>query len=97
MTNKKIKFGTHPTFYGENNITFAFQKGEIGFELEVGNENYRHRSILTMENALVLKNQIEDALISYDEFMVAYGESTGNKKTLEELAQGCSKCPRNAL
>lgn len=80
MTNKKVKFGTHPTFYGENNITFAFQKGEIGFELEVGNENYRHRSILTMENALGLKNQIEDALISYDEFMIAYGENAGNKK-----------------
>jgi hypothetical protein len=75
MTNKKVKFVTYPTFYGENNITFAFQKGEIGFELEVGNENYRHRSILTMENALELKNQIEDALVSYDEFMNAYGES----------------------
>ena len=69
---KKVKFGTSPTFYGENNITFAFQKGEIGFELEVGNENYRHRSILTMENALELKNKIEDALVSYDEFMNAY-------------------------
>lgn len=73
MTNKKVKFVTYPTFYGENNITFAFQKGEIGFELEVGNQNYRHRSILTMENALELKNQIEDALVSYDEFMNAYG------------------------
>ena len=72
MNNKKVHFGTHPTFYGENNITFAFQKGEIGFELEVGNENYRHRSILTMENALELKNKIEDALVSYDEFMNAY-------------------------
>ena len=75
MTNKKVKFGTYPTFYGENNITFAFQKGEIGFELEVGNENYRHRSILTMENALELKNQIEDALVSYDEFMTSYIKS----------------------
>jgi hypothetical protein len=74
MTNKKVKFVTYPTFYGENNITFAFQKGEIGFELEVGNENYRHRSILTMENALELKNKIEDALVSYDEFMNAYGK-----------------------
>lgn len=72
MTNKKVKFGTYPTFYGENNITFAFQKGEIGFELEIGNENYRHRSIITMENALELKNQIEDALVSYDEFMTSY-------------------------
>lgn len=24
--------------------------------------------------------KIEDALVSYDEFMVAYGESKGNKK-----------------
>ena len=74
MANKKVNFVTYPTFYGENNITFAFQKGEIGFELEVGNENYRHRSILTMENALELKNQIEDALVSYDEFMTSYGK-----------------------
>ena len=74
MTSKKVKFVTYPTFYGENNITFAFQKGEIGFELEVGNENYRHRSILTMENALELKKQIENALNSYDEFMNAYGK-----------------------
>lgn len=74
MTNKKVNFGTHATFYGENNIAIAFQKGEIGFELEVGNENYRHRSILTVENALELKKKIEDALISYDEFMNAYGK-----------------------
>lgn len=74
MKNKQIKFGTYPTFYGENNITLAFENGEIGFELEVGDETYRHRSILTLENALELKRQIENALSSYEEFMKSYGK-----------------------
>ena len=74
MTKNQIKFGTYPTFYGKDNITFAFQNGELGFELEVGNETYRHRSILTLENALELKEQIENALDAYDTFMESYGE-----------------------
>lgn len=75
MTNKKITFQTSPTFYGENNITLAFQKGEIGFELEIGSDTCRHRDILTLENALELKRQIENALIAYDEFIESYGET----------------------
>ena len=75
MTNKKITFQTSPTFYGENNITIAFQKGEIGFELMIEDDTCRHRDILTLENALELKRQIENALIAYDEFMKSYGEN----------------------
>lgn len=75
MTNKKITFQTSPTFYGENNITLAFQNGEIGFELEIEDDTCRHRDILTLENALELKRQIENALIAYDEFMQSYGET----------------------
>lgn len=74
MTKKQIKFGTYSTFYGENNIALAFQNGELGFELEVGDETYRHRSILTLENALELKEKIENALDSYDTFMESYGK-----------------------
>lgn len=75
MTNKKITFHTSPTFYGENNITLAFEKGEIGFELMIEDDTCRHRDILTLENALELKRQIENALIAYDEFMKSYGET----------------------
>ena len=74
MTKKQIKFGTYPTFYGENNVPHAFEKGEMGFELEVSDETYRHRSILTLENALELKEKIESALSVYDEFMKSYGK-----------------------
>ena len=74
MKNKQIKFGTYSTFYGENNIAFAFKNGELGFELEVSDETYRHRSILTLENALELKEKIENALSAYDEFMKSYGK-----------------------
>ena len=74
MTNKKITFQTSPTFYGDNNVTLAFQKGEIGFELMIEDDTCRHRDILTLENALELKRQIENALSAYDEFMKSYGK-----------------------
>ena len=73
MTNNtKITFGTSPTFYGEDNIRIAFDQGEIGFELEIGTETYRNRYILTLDNALELKEQIENSLVSYDTFMQSY-------------------------
>ena len=74
MTKTQIKFGTYPTFYGKDNVTFAFENGELGFELEVGNETYRHRTILTLENALELKKKIENSLDAYDTFMKSYGK-----------------------
>ena len=75
MTIKKIKIGTYPTFYGDNNVSFAFEKGEMVFELEVGCDTYRHKSILTLENVLELKNQIENALIAHDKFMKEYSNA----------------------
>ena len=73
MTNNtKITFGTSPTFYGKDNIRIAFDQGEIGFELEIETETYRNRYILTLDNALELKEQIENSLVSYDTFMQTY-------------------------
>ena len=67
--NKEINFGTHPLRYGNNKITEAFTKKEIGFELEIKTENYVHREILDLEMAKILKKKIEDSIKAYEEFM----------------------------
>jgi hypothetical protein len=67
--NKEINFGTHPLRYGNNNVTVAFTKKEMGFELEIKNEIYVHREILDLEMAKNLKKKIEDAIKAYEEFM----------------------------
>ena len=68
-TDKKVILGLHPIRYGNNNITEAFTKKEIGFELEVRTGNSAHREILNLEMVIKLKEQIEKSLESYDEFM----------------------------
>jgi hypothetical protein len=69
MKNKTVTISTHPLRYGNENVTEAFETNKIGFELEVRTETYRHSDILDLETVLNLKNQIENALKSYDEFM----------------------------
>ncbi len=69
MKNKTVTVSTHPLRYGNDNITEAFETKKIGFELQVRTETYRHSVILNLETVLDLKEQIENALKSYDEFM----------------------------
>jgi hypothetical protein len=65
---KKITFETSPLYYGKNNITDAFQKGEyFGFELAFCDEKSTQRNILTLDQVLELKKQIDNALIACDE------------------------------
>ena len=67
--DRQITFGIHPTRYGRNNITEAFEKKELGFELEVRNFNSVLRNILTLEEVLDLQEQINKAIDAYNEFM----------------------------
>ena len=41
----------------------------------IEDDTCRHRNILTLENALELKRQIENSLTAYDEFMKSYEEN----------------------
>ena len=68
-TDRKITLGVHPTRYGNNNAVEAFEKKELGFELEVRNWNSVLRNILTLEEVLSLQEQINNAIDSYWEFM----------------------------
>ena len=67
--DRQISFGIHPTRYGNNNITEAFENKELGFELEVRNFNSVLRNILTLEEVLNLQEQINTALDAYNDFM----------------------------
>jgi hypothetical protein len=68
-TDRTITLGVHPTRYGNNNAVEAFEKKELGFELEVRNWNSVLRNILTLEEVLSLQEQINNAIDSYWEFM----------------------------
>lgn len=68
-TDRKISLGVYPTRYGNNNITEAFEKKELGFELEVRDCNSVLRNILTLEEVLSLQEQINNAVDAYNEFM----------------------------
>lgn len=72
MTNKRLSFSTHPTYYGNGNMTEAFETGEIGFELELAEDTKKIRFIITHQEALELKSMIEKSLLSYDEFKESY-------------------------
>ena len=67
--DRQISFGIHPTRYGHNNITEAFEKKELGFELEVRNFNSVLRNILTLEEVLDLQEKINKAIDAYNDFM----------------------------
>lgn len=67
--SKKVSIGTYPLRYCNNNVSEAFTKKEIGFELEIKTENSIHREILDLESVKNLQEQIIKALVSYDEFM----------------------------
>jgi hypothetical protein len=67
--DRQISFGVHPTRYGYNNVTEAFEKKELGFELEVRNFNSVLRNILTLEEVLDLQEKINKAIDVYNEFM----------------------------
>ena len=67
--DRKITLGVHPTRYGNNNITEAFEKKELGFELEVRNFNSVLRNILTLDEVLNLQEQINTAIDAYNDFM----------------------------
>jgi len=68
-TDRKISLGVYPLRYGNNNITEAFEKKELGFELEVRDCNSVLRNILTLEEVLSLQKQINNAVDAYNEFM----------------------------
>lgn len=67
--DRKITLGVHPLRYGNNNVTEAFEKKELRFELEVKILNSVLRNILTLEEVLNLKEQIKTAIDTYWEFM----------------------------
>ena len=68
-TDRTITLRVHPTRYGNNNAVEAFEKKELGFELEVQNQNSNLRNILTLEEVLNLKEQINNAIDAYWEFV----------------------------
>jgi hypothetical protein len=68
-TTKTITFHTYPLRYGNGNVTEAFQKKEIGFEMEIKDDQSAQRNILTLEQTIDLKSKIEDAITNYYEFM----------------------------
>ena len=68
MTNKKLSLTTHPTRYGNGNLTEAFETGEIGFELELSNDTQQIRFIMTHQEVIRLKDMIEKSLLSFDKF-----------------------------
>ncbi len=70
-----IKLVIYPLRYGKDNLVEAFMTGECGCELEISTETSVQRSILTIEQTMDLKRQIESALLSYDEFKRHYAEA----------------------
>ena len=66
---KKIKLHLFPTRYGNDNLTEAFQKKEIAFELELSDLQSTQRNILSLDEVLHLKEQIENAMDTYSKFM----------------------------
>jgi hypothetical protein len=67
--SRQIRFSTYPTRYGNNNLTEAFEKKEIGFELEIQDKNSIQRNLLTLEEVLTLRDKINASIDSYCEFM----------------------------
>lgn len=66
---KNIKLGLFPTRYGNGNMTEAFEKKEIAFELELSDSQSTQRNIISLEQVEQLKKQIEDAMDNYTKFM----------------------------
>jgi hypothetical protein len=66
---KKIKLQLFPTRYGNNNFTEAFEKKEIAFELELSDLQSTQRNIISLDEVVHLKEQIENAMDAYNEFM----------------------------
>jgi hypothetical protein len=66
---KKIKLGLFPTRYGNGNMTEAFEKKEVAFELELSDSQSTQRNIIYLGQVEELKKQIEDAMDSYSKFM----------------------------
>jgi len=64
----KIKLGLYPTRFGDGNITEAFVKKEIGFELEISDDKSKHRHLLSMEQVAELQEQIKKSIEQYWEF-----------------------------
>lgn len=69
MAEPKITLTSHPTFYGQGNVTFAFQNKELGFELSIRTANYKNSYILTKEQVLLLKDQINRSFDAHSKFM----------------------------
>lgn len=61
LGEKQVSIGVHPTYYGNGNITEAF-------ELEIKTKNSVHREIITLNDVLRLQNQIKVAITCYDSF-----------------------------
>ena len=70
MADKKLTIELYPLRFGNDNITEAFQKKEIGFHLEIRTENSIHREILELETVKNLQEQINKAFEVYEEFML---------------------------
>lgn len=68
LGEKQVSIGVHPTYYGNGNITEAFTKKELAFELEIKTKNSVHREIITLNDVLRLQNQIKVAITCYDSF-----------------------------
>jgi excisionase family DNA binding protein len=66
--NMEIKFGLHPLRYGNDNITDAFVNKQVGFELELRSDNLIFRKILSLDDTVRLKDNLELALKNYEEF-----------------------------
>ena len=66
---EKIQLGLYPTRFGNDNITEAFHNKKIGFQLELTNETSIQRNLLSLDDVIELKRQIDSAITAYDEFM----------------------------
>lgn len=69
MTTEKIKLELYPTRFGNDNVTEAFYNKKIGFQLELTNETSIQRNLLSLDDVIELKRQINSAITAYDEFM----------------------------
>ncbi len=58
-----------PTYYGGQNLFHCMKEKVLGFELELKDEITVQRFILSLDDVLSLKAQIESSLTAYAKFV----------------------------
>ena len=64
-----VTINVGPTYYGEQNLLHCLKEKELGFELELKDEKYVQKFILSLDDVKSLKNQIESSLTAYTKFV----------------------------